>query len=159
MAFTSFQHVGLRQTEVRNLVTILSQSTEQIGFKTPLSFDWSGNDLFVMTTDLGSQLEDDMKNLVLTNHGERLGKYNYGCNLKPLLTEYTTDENFQQEAMLRINTAFTKFMPFVELEGFDHKVLYEDNQYTGIISVFIKYSISRARISNKILEVILRVIG
>ena len=38
-----------------------------------------------MNTDPVRQLADNFRNLIMTNHGERLGRYNYGANLNSLI--------------------------------------------------------------------------
>ncbi len=55
-----------------------------VGVKTPLS-SITGQSLFDMNTTAGDQLKDNMKNLIMTNHGERLGLAEYGATLYPVL--------------------------------------------------------------------------
>ena len=52
-----------------------------IGLRTPLE---SGDDIFKMHVDPVKQLSDNFRNLILTNHGERLGMFDYGANLNSI---------------------------------------------------------------------------
>ena len=79
--------------------------------------------------------------MILTNHGERLGLYDLGGNLQPLLSEFSNKDDFDSEAMVRINTATSKYMPFVSLIGFDSTPEYENNQFVGRMSIMIIYSV------------------
>lgn len=140
MATLSFKDVGVKypvQKNVQDRTTVRLP----IGIKTPLEIDYSGDSLFKTHSILKDQIADNLKNLILTNHGERVMQYDLGANLRPLVTEYSTQDDFDQEAMLRINTAITKFMPFVIPIGFESKPNYEENQYTGIIDIMITYSV------------------
>ena len=65
---------------------------------------------------------DNLRNLILTNHGERLGNYNYGANLRPLLTELVAKDDFDAEAMRRIIMAAKIWMPSIVLNTFNSKI-------------------------------------
>ncbi len=156
MALISFKDVGIKAFNGNNLGK--TANVIPIGIKTPLELDVEGKSLFAMHYDLGSQMDDNIRNLVLTNHGERLGLYTFGANLRPLLTEYSNKEDFDTEAMLRINTAVSIYLPFVNLIGFDSKPDYENNEYTGKIKITVMYSVLSANINQRMLEVDLFVI-
>lgn len=157
--FISFKNVGVQQFAAVNLITLVSQSIIPFGLKTPLRLGDEGEELFKMNMSLADQVNDNMRNLILTNHGERLGLYDYGANLIPLLTEFSNFGTFQEEAMLRINTAVSKFMRYVQLDGFAAEPSFEDNRFTGVMRVMIQYSVPMANINTRLLEVTLRVIG
>lgn len=108
-----------------------------------------------MHFQLVEQIEDNFRNLVLTNHGERLMLYDFGANLRPLLTEWSNKEDFDSEAMIRINTASSKYMPFVNLNGYESKPDYRENIFTGIIRMYIHYSVPALNIGDRILEITL----
>jgi phage baseplate assembly protein W len=151
--FVSFKNVGVREFETRQITSVVSQSAFPIGIKMPVTFGQGDEGLFTMNMTLADEIQDNLKNLVLTNHGERLALYDYGANLVPLAAEYTTIENFDGEAMVRINTAVSKYMPFVQLEGFRSDAVLDDNRYTGLIRIFLKYTVPRANIAARVLEV------
>lgn len=156
MTLISFKDVGIKSFSSNNLRGVAK--TIPFGIKTPLEIDTEGSNLFLMHYDIASQMDDNLRNVVLTNHGERLGLYTFGANLKPLLTEYSNKEDFDTEAMLRINTAVSIYLPFVTLIGFESKPDYENNRYTGKIKLTIMYSVPVANLNKRMIEVDLFVI-
>ena len=84
------------------------------GIKTPMVL---GDDIFKMHRDPVSQIADNFRNLVLTNFGERLGRYNFGTNLKALVYEYSNEPNFDSLASQQIIDAAEKFMPVVQIKS------------------------------------------
>ena len=61
------------------------QSTEYSKDKRPDLFSLNDDtELFKMNTDPTVQIADNLKNLILTNFGERLGRYSIGCNFTTL---------------------------------------------------------------------------
>lgn len=156
MALISFKDVGIKAFNSNNIGRVANPIP--IGIKTPLEIDIEGKSLFVTHYDIGSQMDDNLRNLILTNHGERLGLYTFGANLKPLLTEFSNKDDFDTEAMLRINTAVSIYLPFVSLIGFESKPDYENNRYTGKIKITVMYSVATANLNQRMIEVDLFVI-
>lgn len=157
MATISFKDVGIkgfRQSEVlsRNKTVI------PIGIKTPVEEDPSEGGLFLMHTDVRAQIADNLRNLILTNWGERLGNYFFGSNLRPLLVDFSSKEDFDQECMVRINTAISRWMPFVTPVAYESFVDNVNNLYTGIVKLVLIYSVSSLGVTNGKLEVTLFVI-
>ena len=72
-----------------------------IGIKTPMSLD---DDIFKMHNDPISQLSDNFRNLILTNFGERLGRYDFGANLRALVYEYSGNPDFESIVEKQIET-------------------------------------------------------
>jgi phage baseplate assembly protein W len=108
----NFKSVGKSTIAVRNAVND-AQSTVPIGIRTPLRF--GNTSLFEMNTDLFDQIRDNLRNLILTNHGERLVHFDFGANLVELSTERTSLEEYDSEVATRIAAAVSKWMPFVSL--------------------------------------------
>ena len=81
-----------------------------------------------MHFDAGDQVSDNLRNLIKTNHGERLGQPDFGANIRPLLFEMTPEVDFEAEVMQRIKTATAKHMPFVNLVSFEVAI---DNRQTS----------------------------
>ena len=116
--------------------------------KTPLEFSQGTAGLFVMNTDISSAIRDNLKNLLLTNWGERVGQYQFGANLKPLTGELGTPQ-FDSEAMIRIRTAVKKYMPYVSLAKFSTEMLPgESSTGIGAVKVKITYSVPSAGIAS-----------
>lgn len=156
MARISFKSVGRTQEQV-------NQSTQQtlqppIGIKTPLKLGDSRGNLLAMHYDIADQIADNLHNLILTNWGERLGLYFFGANLRPLTTEFVSQESFDNEAITRIKNAVATWMPFIELEEFVSEVDRTNNQSTAVINLTISYSIPALQQSNRVIQVTLYVL-
>lgn len=156
MAIINFVDVGT-QGVIRQPQTKVT-SVIPVGFKTPLEIDESGGGIFKMHFSVADQIQDNLRNLVLTNHGERLALYDFGANLRPLLTEFSNKDDFDSEAMRRISSAVSKYLPFVTLLGYESIPDLKDNTFTGHIRFRLSYSIPLLNITNKILEIELFVI-
>ena len=123
-----------------------------------MAFGDNGEGLFAMHTTLQDAIHDNFRNLLLTNHGERLVHYDLGANLRPLVVEFTYKDDFDGEEMIRINTSVAKLMPFVTLVGFDSRPEFIDREFTGKIVILVVYSVPQLGILDKALEVLLYVI-
>jgi phage baseplate assembly protein W len=157
MPIQSFKNVGIREFQTQNVQTT-RQSTLPIGIKTPAEFGGNGEGLFAMHVNIQDVVHDNLRNLILTNHGERLVHYDFGPNLRPLVAEFSSKENFDDEAKIRIKTAVSKWMPFVSLVGFDSRPEFIENRYTGKIVILVIYSVPQLGIVERALEVLLYVI-
>lgn len=132
MATYSFKSAGKTQetSEEEKLV----ESPIPYGIKTPLSYEVNG---LAMNYDLGQQFSDNLRNLLQTNWGERLGLYNFGANLRPLL--FSSAGDFDTQAIERIRSAVGKWMPFVELEEFSSTR--NDSTSPNMVTVAVTYVI------------------
>jgi phage baseplate assembly protein W len=155
MAAIDFKSVG-EKTQ-----TIISSSVEvqptPIGIKTPLRFGNLNGGIFGMYTELRSTINDNLKNLLLTNHGERLVFQDFGANLAPLTldsSEFDKD-GFDAEAAMRIKAAVSKYMPFIALETFESRVDHHDNKAGSKIKLRINYAIPRLNVTDQAQEVTL----
>lgn len=153
----SFKDVGVRSEVIRNDPLVTNRSQLPIGIKTPMVLV-GGSTMFEVHENIADQIEDNLRNLLLTNWGERVAIYNFGANLRPLLTEFSNKDDFDTEAMVRINTAITRWMPFVTPLGFESFPDLEDNQFTGKVRIFLSYAVPRLNINEKFLELSLFVI-
>ncbi len=135
----SFKSVGDLADEV-----VLRRYTPEptpIGLVTPLQLG-NGNNFYKMHYSLEDQIKDNLRNLVLTNHGERIGRGDYGANLMELVFELGS-ETGDKQAMRRIKDATQKYLPFVNLIGFATEVNHFDNKETAKIVLFLTYTIPR----------------
>ena len=114
----SFKSVGELSTERK--FKIVSNEIP-IGIKTPLSLGQKSDGIFSMNFRIADQIQDNFRNLLLTNHGERLGFYDFGANLRELTLEFSS-EQFESEAMRRIKLTVSKYMPFIDLQSFEYTV-------------------------------------
>ena len=127
-----------------------------IGIKTPVEFGNKKTKLFKMHEDPMLQLKDNLKNLIQTNYGERLGKYEFGCNLKSLLFERVSlDENFQKEASDQVVKQVEKYIPAIQIDNITFSVNKKNrlnNNMLAEVKINIDFSIPSARIKNQRLE-------
>jgi|LWDU01.1.fsa_nt_gi phage baseplate assembly protein W len=132
-----FNSVGMLQSTFQ---TNKVQTTPNvpIGILTPISFDKVSSSMFLMSDSLAEQVRDNMRNLLNTNHGERLMQTDFGANLKELAYEFTS-EDVIGEALFRISKAVSKFMPFVSLDTFEVSTNTEDDIIVN--DILVGYSI------------------
>jgi phage baseplate assembly protein W len=157
MTRLSFKDVGRRAEDARLDVLKRNRSVIPIGIKTPVELADDDGSLFAMHSKIQDQIRDNLRNLILTNHGERLGVYDLGANLRPLLSEYTNRDDFDSEAMVRINTAVSKWMPRVSLTEFTSEPNLEESQNLNSIHLYVYYSVPDLGIQKDLVEVILKV--
>jgi len=150
----SFRSVGKTQQQ-RTTEQLMSGSTIPIGIKTPLEIG-STDGIFVMHHDLASVVHDNLKNLIMTNWGERLGLYAFGANLRPLTSEWTTQDDFDSQAIERINTAAQKWMSYVNLDSYVSRV--DSTEVLGtIVRITVTYNVPSLQVVNRSLEISLNV--
>ena len=129
-----------------------------VGIKTPVQFSNKDTAIFKMNTTLLDQIKDNFRNLLQTNHGERLGHYDFGANLLELCFELG-DESTDTEAMSRIIRTTQKFMPFVVLRSFAPFNERVDNEHTAKIGIRLTYDIPALRSVENQIEVLLYIAG
>jgi phage baseplate assembly protein W len=152
MGSYSFKSAG--KTVEQRLVEQIESTRVPIGIKTPLEIrDGNGNDIFVTYDNLASVVNDNLRNLLLTNWGERLGFYNFGANLRPLLSDLVSQDDFDTAAIERINAAVSKWMPYVSLENYISDTIRVDNQSLARIVLRITYNVPTLGVTNKMLEI------
>ena len=138
--------------------------SKPIGIQTPLILDSSRGGPFKMHFNVYDQIRDNLRNLILTNSGDRLGRYTVGGNLKELCSEFVSKKSFDSEAMIRIKTAVRKSMPYVELSTFKSEIRSLPNDPSkppsmSLVSIKLAYSVPRLRSSNNALEFLLYIMG
>lgn len=155
MAVISFKSVG--KTRQQRIETVLSSSVVPIGIATPLQLGEDGN-IFKMHGNIGDQINDNLRNLLLTNRGERLTLYDYGASLRSILSEMSSSDDFDTAAVISIKSAVDRYMPFVSLETFESNVDHVMNSSSNGLSVIkltITYNVPTLKIFKKGLEVLL----
>jgi phage baseplate assembly protein W len=158
MGSYSFKSSG-KTPEQRSVESLIVSNTP-IGIKTPLEINSSNaSSILVMHDRLENVVHDNLRNLLLTNWGERLGLYKFGANLNPLLTDFVSQEDFDSEAIERIRNAVTSWMPYISLENFLSVVDRKNaDQSIANISIIITYNVPDIEVFNKSLEILLKVI-
>ena len=107
-----------------------------IGLELPL--DISRDGVFKRTKTALQQTKSNIKNLLLTNRGERLGNPTFGCNLRSVLFE---QENTDIETKIEeeIRQAMGEFLPFVDIQKIE--TLFSSTN-KNIINVRLKFGLN-----------------
>lgn len=155
MGSYSFKSSG--KTQEQKTIEQLTQTAIPVGIKTPLRL---GGDegIYAMHTSLADQVHDNLRNLLQTNWGERLGLYDFGANLRPLVTEFVSQDDFDAQAVQRISNSVSKWMPFVGLEDFLSEIDRTENKNTAVVRITVTYSIPALSVTKRALQVTLYVI-
>jgi phage baseplate assembly protein W len=154
MATYNFKSSGKTSEKVKSETRLLTRIP--IGIKTPLQLD--EKNLFAMHYNNADQIHDNLRNLLLTNYGERVGSYYYGTNLRELVSELTTIDEFDEEAMQQITRAVTKWMPYVSLKNFSSNFDTEKNKNVSILKIMITYSVPQLNVEDRKLQISLHLI-
>jgi len=145
----SFKSVGVKTTSPKQPNPF---SNRPIGIKTPMRLGQGSDVIFVMNFNIVDQIRDNLRNLILTNHGERMGLYDFGANLQELTLELAS-EIFDQEVLIRVNTAVSKYMPYITLETAEIGIDNLTNQDIAKVILRIIYNVESLGITNQALEV------
>lgn len=159
MGTISFKSVGKTAVQRASERASASGSLTPVGIKTPLRFGGNSEGVFAMHFSLADQLHDNLRNLLLTSWGERVALYDFGANLRELLTEVGSEEDFDNVAIERIANAISKWMPYVQPQTYASQIDNTDNIHTAKINVRITYDIPLLNVAGKELVVTLHAIS
>ena len=102
-----------------------------IGLELPLTHTQEG--YFKRTKTALEQAKSNIRNLLLTNKGERLGNPTFGTNLLSLVfTQENTDLEARVEEEIRASMA--EFLPFINIESIETNFS-EENMSTAIVNL------------------------
>ena len=159
----SFKSAGKKITDpkYRSDAVNIESLVIPIGIKTPLEVGNDKSEIFKMHVDPLEQLADNLRNLVQTNHGDRLGRFRYGCNLKEILFNRNSslDNDYEKTAIESIQQQVKKFMPVLNINNIDiqaEKKL-DDLDKTSLSKVIVKvnFSVPALRRLDNSIEVVL----
>ena len=106
-----------------------------IGLSFPLGYIGSG--MFNRTKTLAEQARHNLKNLLLTNLGERPHQPEFGSRLLEVVFEFKDDALIEQV----INEAVDKWLPYITIEEVNTTV---DGINPNMMNVDLKFSVSTA---------------
>ena len=152
-SFKSVGEVAAAKKKFRN-EQVSARNQTAFGIKTPLSLSEEGSEFLKMNYSMADQVADNFRNLILTNHGERLGFPDFGANLMELAFELQSEDG-QSEAIARISRAAGKYMPYLIPNTFEAVVDHFANENVAKVGVRITYDIPKLRVSNRVMEVII----
>ena len=164
--FYKFKSSGIRKKENRKLQN-QKVITRPLGIKTPIEFGKEKGDLYKTHSNPAEQLKDNLRNLIQTNFGERLGRPEYGANLSSIVFDLNANENFIKEASLKIDSAIKKYIPAiifkdVEVKNADliesfniNAKLPGDSTGLALIELRVRFDIPALRLQNQIIDVLI----
>ena len=112
-----FVGVGIKASD-REESRIITKKHDPIAIATPIRFSQDNATFFAMHDNMTDTIKDNLRNLIATNHGERLMLPDFGANLLPLAFELG-NEDADTAAIGRITRAVNKYMPYVTLKTFE----------------------------------------
>lgn len=128
------------------------------GIVTPVTFN-DGDDGIIKTRfNPADQIKDNFRNLILTNKGERLGRYDYGCDLRRMVTELNSFEEFEQEVMKNILSSTKKYMPMIDLDSFNSEYNDDSNLELKNVKITVIYNIPLLGLTSQKLDITLYVV-
>ena len=151
-----FKSVGKKTTD-RKFDTKKTSKVQPVGIKTPVRNSGT-SEIFDMNSDFREQIKDNLRNLILTNQGERLCRHDFGANLKNVLYDYSNDREYQQTVKNLILEAVKKDMPMISITDIQTVVLNDLEKNTanraGLAKLKLRiiFGIPRARVENLAIE-------
>ena len=125
------------------------------GIKTPLTINDGDDGILSVTYSAADQIKDNFRNLILTNKGERLGRYDYGCDLRRLVSELSNYDDFEQKVMENISNTAKKYMPMIDLESFNSEYNSDSDQELKNIKITVIYNIPLMGLTDQKIDVTL----
>lgn len=155
-----FSSVGELQEDLDKSRNARAEDVRQIpyGIKVPLELGSDSDGILKMHYNADNALADNFRNMIMTNHGERIGFYDFGANLAELAFELGTDQ-FDTEAIRRIRRTTEKYMPYVQLITFEPLVDRNDNKEVAKVGVRITYKVNALSSKDRVIEAIVYTAG
>lgn len=152
-----FASVGETEQDQDDRLTDLRLETP-IGIVTPMRLSSTNASFFEMHVDLEKQIRDNFRNMVSTNHGERMLLNDFGANLSELAYEMGT-ESIDGQAMKRITKTTEKYMPFVVLNSFETTKETSLDGNLARVGVIVVFSVPSLAIEEQSVKVIISAAG
>lgn len=123
-----------------------------LGIKTPLELGNKENEtLFKMNYKIEDQINDNLKNLLMTKQGEKLCFSDYGTRLYEIYSSDLTMEEVYTVAMEDISFAVSKYMPSISLVNYYSKLLNDSEEIEKLLEDTTQ--IKRAKFGNDFHEI------
>lgn len=114
-----------------------------IGFALPFSKSTGSLGFFESTDEETEAVKQNLKSLLLTNWGERVIHYQFGCNLKQFLFENLSSDELKSQIADRIISQVDQWLPFVTIDKLN--ILFNEDDSTipeHAISLRIEFRLS-----------------
>lgn len=114
-----------------------------IGFVLPFSKSTGSIGFFEATNDPLTAVEQNLRSLLLTNWGERVCHYNFGCNFREFLFENVSNDELKSRIAERIIGQVETWLPYVRIDVLNIFTSIDDtNLPEAAIRVSIVFSLS-----------------
>ena len=153
----SFKSSGLTAADEQQLQSADLKDLP-LGLQTPLQFANFDAGLFRMHKELAPMVIDNFRNMLLTNHGERMVHQDFGANLRELTFELGA-EDVDALAMQRIQATTSKYMPYIKLLEFSTTTDHLDNEHVAKRIVSVMFNIPGLGAFNKQIDITLFIGG
>lgn len=145
-----FNSVG-ETKEARDERLVTTPTGIPIGIKTPIELSNDNSSLFKMHTSLIKQIRDNFRNMIATNHGDRLMLCDFGGNLMPLAFELGST-SVDSEALKRISSTTRKYMPYVILKTFESIRAHSEDGSLAKVGVRITFAVPTVSPEEQMIE-------
>ena len=152
MAAISFKSVGDLNSNPRSVQPV---QPKPVGILTPIRYSKKIGGPLEMSAAVIDQTIDNFRNMLLTNHGERMPLYDFGANLKALMSERLSQADYDEKAMQQIKATTEKYMPYINLDSFETQAIQTDDQALSKAKIRVDFSIPRLSTSKKAIEIII----
>ena len=98
-----------------------------IGYTLPFSKSGDTVGLFEMTNDDISATKENIKSLLLTNWGERVNHYNFGCNFIEFLFENIHPEELKSKVADRVLSQIEMWLPYLTISNLNVNLAEDDS--------------------------------
>ena len=118
---------------------VIDTQDKSVGVSLPIG--GGNNGYFAVNYTTKNQIKSNLKNLILTEPGERLGNPKFGTPLRKFIFETYTGGQFEMDIEETITTAVSTYLPYVTIESiiFDNN---NDNKDKHLVNLELKYSIN-----------------
>jgi phage baseplate assembly protein W len=93
---------------------IIDTQDKSVGVSLP--FTVGNNGFFAVTYTTKEHIKSDLKNLILTNRGERLGIPDFGCDLRKVIFEQDGQDAYAY-IQAEIQDSISTWLPFITING------------------------------------------
>jgi len=135
-----------------------------IGIKTPMEFGDDRKNLYKTHKDPVLQIKDNLRNLILTNFGERLGRPGLGADLISLTFDSDQIADFLRLATIKITETVNKHISFIHINEVQlasnnltpkqlNELIVPDSLGIKKVIINIDYNIPQINLNNQILQV------
>jgi phage baseplate assembly protein W len=118
---------------------VIDTQNKSVGLALPLGS--SNNGYFAVNYTTKDQIKTNLKNLILTEPGERACNPNFGTPLRKFIFEQYEEGIFENNIEDAITMAINKYLPYINIDSiiFDNS---NDNKDKHLINLELKYSIN-----------------